>query len=514
MLGFLPADPFAVQPSPTSSPMLRPPTDRTGSPSTTPFSMDVLQSTLGRDFPQPSWGILTDGPAGPIDISPLLPGTPASPALLQRSNFSSARQCKRRCLEKWNWRKNDTESARQLRRDGKSPVTPNKKTARQQRRPPINSTSSLLAEISARTCGLCEKLLHWVKSLIFRSSKEDVEWRQLNRVGRLPVFGQELTSQVAVGLEHFASGDPDSGFPVLSHMFWDLGDFVRKSDITIYATLLLDIPSIFYEFKNEVPFLNKYFLYLHSLFGEFQKGDSPIANAVQAMGQLTAMDFDQARGCLSQLYRVVADAYEEIQGRDTFDSIERHVEAINATGSTPDTQEVGRIITALDNMQILAASHQGQLQSPNIIEYELWKIELLRSIETGNQFVSRCNRLLESIATVAIDKEWRLWEPWLLWICGEVMYELCRFFDKVGNDEEWAENLEGCILRFRCAITMDETWEELLGWRVVLYRLQLVEFWTEAGKPEQAEKHKRCIRNSACWEAMLREHAELPSFFD
>ncbi|KAL2875477.1 hypothetical protein SGCOL_009389 [Colletotrichum sp. CLE4] len=187
----------------------------------------------------------------------------------------------------------------------------------------------------------------------------------------MPVHGQGLTSRVAVGLEHLAVGDTHNGFSAIRHIFRGLDDLIEKSDITIYTTLLL----------------------------------------------------------------VVADAYRDVQGCDTFDNIERRIEAIKAGRGTPDTAKVEKIIADLDNMQILAATHEGPFQSPNIIEYELWKIELLQSIEPGSDFVNRCNGLLNRIVSTAIDKEWRLWGSWLLWVSGEVMYELGRFFDNAGDDE-------------------------------------------------------------------------------
>ncbi|KAK1447422.1 transposase [Colletotrichum melonis] len=428
--------------------------------------------------------------------------------------FASSRQYKGR-FQKWKWRKNNTKAVQQDVLAGRSFTISNGPTSRRHGRSQSKIkkvTEAIPSPMPNGQLELSATLLQCMRDLIHRSWKEDAVWTQPNRLGRLPVYGHELTSRVAVGLEHLAVQDTLNGFSAIRHMFRGLDDLVKKSDITIYATLLLDIPITFYEFKDEPlderRLLNIYFLYLQCLLSHYGKGGSPIADAAHAMAQLIDKYYDEAQAFLPQLYRVVADSYRDVQGCDTFDNIERRIEAVKAVGGTSNAAETENIIIALDNMQFLAATNQGSLQSPNMIEYELWKIELLRSIEPDGKFVDRCNRLLNRIKSAAIDKEWRLWESWLLWISGEVIYELCRLFDDAGDDDGWAENLESCILRFRCAITKDDTWEELLGPRVMIYRAQLVIFWTKRGKLERAESHKRSIGSSAFWEAVLREDSE------
>ncbi|KAK1707338.1 uncharacterized protein BDZ83DRAFT_657735 [Colletotrichum acutatum] len=341
--------------------------------------------------------------------------------------FASSRQYKGR-FQKWKWRKNNTKAVRQDILAGRSFTISNGPTPRRPGRLQSKTKKDAKAIPSPMPNDLHElstTLLQCMRDLIHRSWKEDAVWTQPNRLGRLPVYGQELTSRVAVGLEHLAFQDTLNGFSAIRHMFRGLDDLVKKSDITIYATLLLDIPSTFYEFKGELlderRLLKIYFLYLQCLLNQYSKGSSPLADAARAMAQLTDKYYDEAQACLHQLYRVVADSYRDIQGCDTFDNIEWRIEAMKAVGGTSDTAETENIIIALANMQFLAATNQGSLQSPNLIEYELWKIELLRSIEPGGKFMDRCNRLLNRIKSAAIDKTWRLWGSWLLWISGEIL---------------------------------------------------------------------------------------------
>ncbi|KXH60642.1 hypothetical protein CNYM01_00119 [Colletotrichum nymphaeae SA-01] len=347
------------------------------------------------------------------------------PGSVINAHACSSRQYKGR-FQKWKWRKNNTKAVQQDVLAGRSFTTSKGPTSRRPGRSQSTTKKVAKAIPLPMPNGLHElsaTLLQCMRDLIHRSWKEDAVWTQPNRLGRLPVYGQELMSAVAVGLEHLAVQDTQNGFSAIRHMFRGLDDLVKKSDITIYATLLLGIPSTFYEFKGELwdgRLLNIYFLHLQSLLSHHGKGSSPLADAAHAMAQLTDKYYDEAQACLSQLPRVIADSYRDVQGCNTFDNIEWRIEAMKAVGGTSDTAETESIIIALDNMQFLSATNQGSLQSPNMIEYELWKIELLRSIEPGGKFVDRCNRLLNRIKSAAIYKEWRLWEPWLLWISGEV----------------------------------------------------------------------------------------------
>ncbi|KXH44330.1 hypothetical protein CSIM01_08110 [Colletotrichum simmondsii] len=420
----------------------------------------------------------------------------------EQHNFNATeRQYKRQLTDKWGWKKNETESVGQLRRDHKNLKMANKKTCRKPRRAPIN-VGYTLKTVGRR--GLDEELLHSMKILILSSMEE---WNCLTLAGRLPVAGKGLEYQMALGLECITLGDTAKGFAAVRYMFRALEDLVRKSDITIYATLLLEIPSKLYDFEMDRSIHNEYFTHVHGLLEGCGKGNnSSIANTVRLMRQLTEEDVDQSQRCLLQLYKVASDAFKESKGRDTVDSIGRRIEAMKANGCAPDPSEAESMMIALDNMQILATSLENP-ESTKIMEYELMKIDLARSMGARSDFVSRCNGLLQYIMSDAIDDEWRTLEAWPLWLSGEIMFRLSEFSRESGDQEAWAEYLGHCVKRFVCAITFDEIWGEVLDARVMLYRHQLVEYWTQIGQmnTKVVDRHRRFIESSAFWKAAMRE---------
>ncbi|KAI3557115.1 hypothetical protein CABS01_10354 [Colletotrichum abscissum] len=419
----------------------------------------------------------------------------------EQHNFNATeRQYKRQLLEEWGWRKNETKSVRQLRRDHKNLKLAKKKTCRKPRQAPINIGYTLMT-VGRR--GLDEELLHSMKILILSSMEE---WNYLTLAGRLPVAGKGLEFQMALGLECITLGDTTKGFAAVSYMFRALEDLVRKSDITIYATLLLEIPSKLFGFKEDRSIHNEYFTHVHGLLEGCGKGNSSIANTVRLMRQLTEKDIDQAQRCLLQLYRVASDAFKESKGRDTVDSIGRRIEAMKANGCAPDPSEAESMMIALDNMQILATSHENP-ESTKIMEYKLMKIDLARSMGARSDFVSRCNGLLQDIMSDAIDNEWRTLEAWPLWLSGKIMFRLSEFSKEYGDQEAWAEYLGHCVKRFVCAITFDEIWGEVSDARVMLCRHQLVEYSTQIGQmnTKVVDRHRRFIESSAFWEAAMRE---------
>ncbi|KAK1446468.1 hypothetical protein CCUS01_12433 [Colletotrichum cuscutae] len=218
----------------------------------------------------------------------------------EQHNFNATeRQYKRQLPEKWGWRKNETKSVRQLRRDHKNLKMAKKKTCRKPRQAPINIGYTLMT-VGRR--GLDEELLHSMKLLILSSMEE---WNYLTLAGRLPVAGKGLELQMALGLECITLGDTTKGIRCL-----------------------------------------------------------------RLMRQLTEKDVDQAQRCLLQLYRVASDAFKESKGRDTVDSIGRRIEAMKANGCAPDPSEAESMMIALDNMQILATSHENP-ESTKIMEYKL-----------------------------------------------------------------------------------------------------------------------------------------------